>query len=254
MLPIGKARIARAGKDVTIVSFSMGMRYATQATEKLVAAGVDVELIDLRTLRPMDSDTVVESVKKTGRLVTVEEGWPQGGIGAELASRVGHRGVRLPRRADHPRHRQGRADALCGEPREAGAAQRRRSRRGGERRDVQELTMAFGKRNTTSSDTPSGSLGAKELPIPGPAFGNPDAQEMLRAWSISGGLQVSMQRNFDDPAVWGLLLTDIARHAARIYARETTYSEDEALKRIKDLFEAEMAKPTDLGTTGRARQ
>jgi pyruvate dehydrogenase E1 component beta subunit len=88
LLPIGKARIARPGKDVTIVSFSMGMRYATQATEKLVGAGVDVELIDLRTLRPMDSDTVIESVKKTGRLVTVEEGWPQGGIGAELAARV----------------------------------------------------------------------------------------------------------------------------------------------------------------------
>lgn len=88
VLPIGKARIAREGKDVTIVSFSMGMRYATQATEKLVAAGVDVELIDLRTLRPMDTKTVIESVKKTGRLVTVEEGWPQGGIGAELASVV----------------------------------------------------------------------------------------------------------------------------------------------------------------------
>lgn len=88
VLPIGKARIAREGKDVTIVSFSMGMRYATQATEKLVAAGVDVELIDLRTLRPMDTKTVIESVKKTGRLVTVEEGWPQGGIGAELAAVV----------------------------------------------------------------------------------------------------------------------------------------------------------------------
>jgi len=88
VLPIGKARIARKGSDVTIVSFSMGMRYATQATEKLVAAGVDVELIDLRTLRPLDSATVIESVKKTGRLVTVEEGWPQGGIGAELAARV----------------------------------------------------------------------------------------------------------------------------------------------------------------------
>jgi pyruvate dehydrogenase E1 component beta subunit len=88
LLPIGKARIARKGADVTIVSFSMGMRYATQATEVLVNAGVDVELIDLRTLRPMDSDTVIESVKKTGRLVTVEEGWPQGGIGAELAARV----------------------------------------------------------------------------------------------------------------------------------------------------------------------
>jgi len=88
VLPIGKARIARSGKDVTIVSFSMGMRYATQATEKLVAAGVDVELIDLRTLRPLDIDTVVASVKKTGRLVTVEEGWPQGGIGADISARV----------------------------------------------------------------------------------------------------------------------------------------------------------------------
>ncbi|MDP2781185.1 pyruvate dehydrogenase complex E1 component subunit beta [Devosia sp.] len=88
LLPIGKARIARKGADVTIVSFSMGMRYASQATEKLVAAGVDVELIDLRTLRPLDSDTVIESVKKTGRMVTVEEGWPQGGIGAELSARV----------------------------------------------------------------------------------------------------------------------------------------------------------------------
>ncbi len=88
VLPIGKARIARKGADVTIVSFSMGMRYATQATEKLVAAGVDVELIDLRTLRPLDSDTVIESVKKTGRLVTVEEGWPHGGIGAEISARV----------------------------------------------------------------------------------------------------------------------------------------------------------------------
>jgi pyruvate dehydrogenase E1 component beta subunit len=88
VLPIGKARVVRQGRDVTIVSFSMGMRYATQATERLVAAGVDVELIDLRTLRPMDSATVIESVKKTGRLVTVEEGWPQGGIGAELAARV----------------------------------------------------------------------------------------------------------------------------------------------------------------------
>ncbi|HEY0917879.1 pyruvate dehydrogenase complex E1 component subunit beta, partial [Devosia sp.] len=88
VLPIGKARIVRPGSEVTIASFSAGMKYATAATEKLAAAGVDVELIDLRTLRPLDSDAVVESVKKTGRLVTVEEGWPQGGIGAELAIRV----------------------------------------------------------------------------------------------------------------------------------------------------------------------
>jgi len=88
VLPIGKARIARRGADVTIVSYSMGMRYASDATDKLVAAGVDVELIDLRTLRPLDMATVIESVKKTGRCVTVEEGWPQGSIGAEVAARV----------------------------------------------------------------------------------------------------------------------------------------------------------------------
>ena len=88
VLPIGKARIARAGNDVTIVSFSMGMIYALKAAEELSGQGIDAEVIDLRTLRPMDTETIVESVKKTGRLVTVEEGWPQSGIGAEIAARV----------------------------------------------------------------------------------------------------------------------------------------------------------------------
>ena len=88
VLPIGKARIARTGRDVTIVSFSMGMSYALKAAEELASQGIDAEVIDLRTLRPMDTDTIVESVKKTGRIVTVEEGWPQGGVGAEIAARV----------------------------------------------------------------------------------------------------------------------------------------------------------------------
>lgn len=88
VLPIGKARLVREGADVTIVSYSMGMRYATEATEKLVSKGVDVELIDLRTLRPLDMETVIASVKKTGRCVTVEEGWPQGSIGSEVAAQV----------------------------------------------------------------------------------------------------------------------------------------------------------------------
>jgi pyruvate dehydrogenase E1 component beta subunit len=88
VLPIGKARIARAGKDVTIVSFSMGMSYALKAAEELAKEGIEAEVIDLRTLRPMDTDTIVESVKKTGRIVTVEEGWPQSGVGAEIAARV----------------------------------------------------------------------------------------------------------------------------------------------------------------------
>jgi pyruvate dehydrogenase E1 component beta subunit len=88
VLPIGKARIARPGKDVTIVSFSMGMNYALKGADELAKEGIDAEVIDLRTLRPMDTETIVESVKKTGRIVTVEEGWPQAGIGAEIAARV----------------------------------------------------------------------------------------------------------------------------------------------------------------------
>ena len=88
VLPIGIARVVRPGNDVTIVSWSMGMTYALKAAEELAKAGIDAEVIDLRTLKPMDSDTIIESVKKTGRLVTVEEGWKQSGVGAEIAARV----------------------------------------------------------------------------------------------------------------------------------------------------------------------
>ncbi|MDX3929411.1 MAG: pyruvate dehydrogenase complex E1 component subunit beta [Shinella sp.] len=88
VLPIGKARIHKQGKDVTVVSFGIGMTYATKAVEELTKEGIDVELIDLRTIRPMDLPTVIESVKKTGRLVTVEEGYPQSSVGTEIATRV----------------------------------------------------------------------------------------------------------------------------------------------------------------------
>jgi len=88
VLPIGKARIHRTGKDVTVVSFGIGMTYAVKAVAELEQLGIDVELIDLRTLRPMDLPTVIESVKKTGRLVTVEEGYPQNSVGTEIATRV----------------------------------------------------------------------------------------------------------------------------------------------------------------------
>ncbi len=88
VLPIGKARIAREGTDVTIVSFSIGMTYATKAADALAAEGISVELIDLRTLRPLDIDTVIASVKKTNRVVTVEEGWPVASIGSEIASQL----------------------------------------------------------------------------------------------------------------------------------------------------------------------
>jgi pyruvate dehydrogenase E1 component beta subunit len=88
VLPIGKARIARAGSDATLVSFGIGMTYATKAAEELAQAGIDVEVIDLRTIRPLDIDTVVASVKKTGRCVTVEEGWPVCSIGSEIAAQL----------------------------------------------------------------------------------------------------------------------------------------------------------------------
>jgi len=88
VLPIGKACIARAGKDVTIVAWSMGMSYALQAVDVLAKDGIEAEVIDLRTLKPMDTETLVESVKKTGRCVTVEEGWAQSGVGAEIAARL----------------------------------------------------------------------------------------------------------------------------------------------------------------------
>jgi len=88
VLPIGRARIARPGKDVTIVAWSMGMTYALKAAEELAKENIEAEVIDLRTLKPMDSDTIVKSVKKTGRLVTVEEGWKQSGVGSEIAARI----------------------------------------------------------------------------------------------------------------------------------------------------------------------
>jgi pyruvate dehydrogenase E1 component beta subunit len=88
VVPIGKAKVARPGTDVTIVSFARGMHYALEAAEKLAGEGIDAEVIDLRTLRPLDIDTVIESVKKTNRLVTVEEAWPVCSIGSEICSRV----------------------------------------------------------------------------------------------------------------------------------------------------------------------
>jgi pyruvate dehydrogenase E1 component subunit beta len=88
VLPIGKAKVARRGKDVTIAAWSIGMSYALKAAEDLAKEEIEAEVIDLRTLKPMDTDTIVGSVRKTGRLVTVEEGWQQSGVGAEIAARV----------------------------------------------------------------------------------------------------------------------------------------------------------------------
>ncbi len=88
VVPIGKARVVRKGKDVTIVSWSMGMSYALKAADELAKEGIEAEVVDLRTIRPMDSETIIASVKKTGRAVTVEEGWQQSGVGAEVAALI----------------------------------------------------------------------------------------------------------------------------------------------------------------------
>jgi pyruvate dehydrogenase E1 component beta subunit len=88
VIPIGKARVVRSGSHVSIISWSNGMSYALKAADELAKEGIEAEVIDLRTLRPMDTDTIVASVKKTGRAVTVEEGWQQNGVGAEIAARL----------------------------------------------------------------------------------------------------------------------------------------------------------------------
>jgi pyruvate dehydrogenase E1 component beta subunit len=88
VLPIGAARVVRQGRDVTIVSYSRGMIHASEAADLLARDGIDAEVIDLRALRPLDIDAVVASVKKTGRLVTVEESWPVCSVGSEISSAV----------------------------------------------------------------------------------------------------------------------------------------------------------------------
>ena len=88
VVPIGRANVVRQGADVTIVSYSIGVVKSLQAAEILASEGIDAEVIDLRSLRPMDTETIVESVKKTNRLVTVEEAWASCGIGAEVSARV----------------------------------------------------------------------------------------------------------------------------------------------------------------------
>jgi len=89
----------------------------------------------------------------------------------------------------------------------------------------------------------------KQQPLPPDVIGRADASEVLRAFVVDGGLSIAFTRAFEEPDMWGLLLVDIARHAARAYARESGYTEQEALTRIVEMFEAEISRPTDLGST-----
>jgi pyruvate dehydrogenase E1 component beta subunit len=89
VIPIGRAKIEREGADVTIVSFSIMVGKSLEAAEKLAEQGIDAEVINLRTIRPLDRHTILESVKKTNRVVSVEEGWAFSGIGSEIAALIG---------------------------------------------------------------------------------------------------------------------------------------------------------------------
>jgi len=88
VVPIGRARLARPGRDVTIVAFSRMVQVALEAAESLAGDGIEAEVIDLRSIRPMDHDAIIASLRKTNCIVTVEEGWPTAGIGAEIAAVV----------------------------------------------------------------------------------------------------------------------------------------------------------------------
>src|SRR5262249_30358623 len=91
--------------------------------------------------------------------------------------------------------------------------------------------------------------GPKEQPLPPDVIGREDATEVLRAFVVDGGLSIAFTRAFEEPDIWGLLLVDVARHAARAYARESDYTEEGALAAFPDMFEAELSRPTDPGTT-----
>jgi pyruvate dehydrogenase E1 component beta subunit len=88
IIPIGESDVKRVGKDATVVSYSKGLQLSLDAAEKLAQEGIEVEVIDLRTLRPLDTRPIIESVKKTNRIVVVEEGWRSYGIGSEITARV----------------------------------------------------------------------------------------------------------------------------------------------------------------------
>jgi hypothetical protein len=157
------------------------MTYALGAADKLAEDGIEAEVIDLRTIRPMDIATVLESVKKTNRCVTVEEAWPQCSVGSEIAAQVMDPRLRLARRAGDPRQWPRRADALCRQPRKAGAAVGRRSRRGGQGRVLRQVARLIPRR-------PPGAL--MPTPILMPALSPTMETGTLAKWLKKEGDQV----------------------------------------------------------------
>ena len=132
VLPIGNAKVERVGQHVTIVAFSIMVGVALKAAETLAEQGIEAEVINLRSLRPLDTATIVDSVKKTNRLVTVEEGWPFAGIGAEVAMQVIEHAFDWLDAPPVRVHGAGCAAALCGQSGETRAAAARMGGRRGE--------------------------------------------------------------------------------------------------------------------------
>ena len=88
VVPIGKAKIERVGKDITLIAHSRAVQFCMEAAEEMAKVGVDCEVINLRTLRPLDEETIINSIKKTNHCVTCEQGWPQYGVGAEIVAKI----------------------------------------------------------------------------------------------------------------------------------------------------------------------
>ena len=139
VLPIGKARTMREGKDVTIVSYSIGVGVALDAANTLAGEGIEAEVIDLRTLRPLDKQAVLTSLAKTNRMVVVEEGWPTCSIASEIIAICMEEGFDDLDAPVHARDQRRRAAALCRQSREAGADQGGGRGRGGEEGHLQGL-------------------------------------------------------------------------------------------------------------------
>ena len=134
LVPIGKADMKRPGADVTLITYSRSLKATLAAAEKLAEEDIDAEVIDLRTVRPLDLDTLLTSVVKTHRAVIVEEDWPYCGLGAGISDRITQHSLRRARRPDPPRGRQGCADPVQPGPRSLDAPERRADRRRSPRR------------------------------------------------------------------------------------------------------------------------
>ena len=242
IVPIGKAKVVRPGNNVTIVAWSIGMTYALKAAEELAKKHIQAEVIDLRTLRPMDTETVIASVKKTNRCVVVEEGWQQSGVGAEVAARIMEQAFDY---LDAPVARVSGKDVPM--PYAANLEKLALP-------SVAEVVDAAKAVMLPMTDDRCAYKRARSRRAA--RFRRPrwtGGIEVLRAAVLDGELHVSLRRGFDDPDAWGMLLADATRHVARVYAHEDKFTRGRGDRAHPRAFEAAMDAPTDPGSTATDR-